>query len=520
MRRRRRRKKRKRRDLPPKIGSIDRLSAKTRLGYSNSIFFGQGKQEMAWKALTSHKLWICIFLLGLWKWWQTNMSFSMVQNRQNMATNHSSSSWMDSQQKTGKETTTTTTTWWKGEEKIDSFFWNNVRGVNSMWKINNLCYSPKRGSWVVYKVDAKLLPKFVQDSPKLVTLEHPLQVSFNNTKWIGGVSLLYDDLRMEESGAHLYFHLLPVLSGWRMAKERWPIESISVVFRHLKTRKAADKQLLDLVLYHVPRKQLVELDSSEMSRYDVICWEHAIRVDQSYVSTADSFMFSIYLKELVKDKYGIDIPQHCKKNNKGHPQVWIIQRRVKARQILNIEQLVQFLESKGISRENIRVFDSPNAACSSTGCFGYAVCDDITQQSQLTCRKSGHRLEEDIELFSQITFLISIHGAGNVHYLWMPPGAHVVEIFPYHFLPTKVYETFANTSGLKYFQYQVEDSSVYLEKMEKRTHNFTVHQCWSDNSCRPKVKQLPVYLPLEDQSKLSNVLEKALKSWQRECHQR
>ncbi|EME29092.1 uncharacterized protein Gasu_34830 [Galdieria sulphuraria] len=389
-----------------------------------------------------------------------------------------------------------------------------------MWKIKNLCYAPKRGSFVVYKNDVKLLPKFVRDSSKLVQLNHKPQLS-SNIKWIRGVSLLFDDLRMEESGAHLYFHLLPVLSGWRMAKERWPVENISMTFQHLKTRKPADKQLLDLLLYHTPEKQMVELNHSRMTDYDAICWEHAIRIDQSYVGTADSFSFSLYVKQLVQDKYRIQIPQHCKHTEIDKKnQVWVIQRRVRARQIINIDDLIQFLENRGISRENIRVFDSPNAVCSSTGCFGYPVCDDITESSKQTCRKSGHRLEEDIKLFSQITLLLSIHGAGNVHYLWMPPNAHVVEIFPYHFLPTKVYETFANLSNLKYFRYDVKDSTVYLENMEKRTHNFTVHQCWSDNSCRPKVKQLPVFLPLEDKGNLAILLEKVIESWKSTCNQR
>ncbi|GJQ15236.1 hypothetical protein GpartN1_g7027.t1 [Galdieria partita] len=469
--------------------------------------------------ITSHKLWTCIILLGLWKWWQTNVSYLMIRRDDNtnlFAAYHSPVTGLSLPQPTCRETTE----WWQGEQEIDNFSWNNVRGVNTIWKVKNLCYAPKRGSFVVHKDDYKLLPKFVRDSPKLVQLNNKPQSSAN-TKWIPGVSLLFDDLRMEESGAHLYFHLLPVVSAWKMAQERWPTENISMTFRHLKTRKQADEQLLDLSLYHIPEKQIVELNQSRMTDYDAICWERVIRIDQSYIGTADSSAFSVYLKKLVQDKYGIQIPKHChhiKRDKKN--QVWIIQRRVRARQIMNIDQLIHFLEHKGIYRENIRVFDSPNAVCSSTGCFGYPVCDDITEHSKQTCRRSGHRLEEDIELFSQITLLISIHGAGNVHYLWMPPDSHVVEIFPYHFLPTKVYETFANLSTLRYFRYDVEDPTVYLENMEKRTHNFTVHQCWSDNSCRPKVKQLPVSLPLEDKSSLASLLEKVIESWQSTCTQR
>lgn len=472
---------------------------------------------MLWNTtlITSHKLWICIFILGLWKWWQTNISFLRIQNDSD-STTFSTHSVLFSPPVTSRETTT----WWQGEDKIDSFFWKNVRGVDNIWKINGLCYAPKRGSLVISQNDANLLPKFVRDSPKLLKLGDEKPQLSSNIQWIRGVSLLFDDLRMEESGAHLYFHLLPVLSGWRMAKERWPVENISVIFRHLKTRKPADRQLLDLVLYHIPKEQIVNLNDSRIAAYDTICWENAIRIDQSYVGTTDSVAFSAYLKELVKDKFGIQIPKHCRNVAKGKQnQVWIIQRRVRARQILNIDQVIQFLERKGVSRRNIRVFDSPNTACSSTGCFGYPVCDDITEQSKLTCRKSGHRLEEDVELFSQITLLISIHGAGNVHYLWMPPGSHVLEIFPYHFLPTKVYETFANSSNLKYFRYNVEDPTVYLEHMEERTHNFTVHQCWSDNNCRPHVKQLPVFLPLDDNTSLAVLLEKVVTSWQHTCSQ-
>eukprot|EP00871_Galdieria_phlegrea_P001559 jgi/Galph1/2403/GphlegSOOS_G1037.1 len=408
------------------------------------------------------------------------------------------------------------TVWWQGENEIDSFNWNNVRSKNSIWKLKNLCYSKASEAFVMSRAELEKLPAFIRDSSKILQIDDKKQIS-TNVWWVPGVSLLFDDLRIEESGAHLFFHMLPVLSGWRMAKERW--NDISITFKHTQCKKESDQQLWDLFMSQVPKESIIQLNQTrKVKTHAMICWQRAIRMDQSYIGIAESPALSSYLKELIRDKYQIKIPLHCKQLEETDKyNIWIVQRRVRARQIINMDAIIDFLEQRGISRNSIQVFDSPNAVCSPCGCFGYPVCNHITEESKKTCRRKGHRLEEDIALFSKITLLISVHGAGNVHYLWMPPGAHVLEIFPYHFLPTSVYQNFANMSQLKYFRYTVTDSTIYKQQMETRTHNFTTHQCWADNQCRPKVKQLPVLLPLQGENNFLDVLEKVLLSWKNTC---
>ena len=59
--------------------------------------------------------------------------------------------------------------------------------------------------------------------------------------------------------------------------------------------------------------------------------------------------------------------------------------------------------------------------------------------------------EEQVRLMARTGVLVTMHGAGLMNEIFLPPGAAVIEIFPVH-LKHVLYERIAHYSGLYHFK--------------------------------------------------------------------
>ena len=62
--------------------------------------------------------------------------------------------------------------------------------------------------------------------------------------------------------------------------------------------------------------------------------------------------------------------------------------------------------------------------------------------------------DEQVKMFANTGVLVSVHGAGLMNQIFMPPGSVTIEIFPNH-VKHVLYERIAHYSGVYHFKVRV-----------------------------------------------------------------
>jgi hypothetical protein len=193
--------------------------------------------------------------------------------------------------------------------------------------------------------------------------------------------------------------------------------------------------------------------------------------------------------------------------------VWVVQRRVphQSRLIANIVPLKRMLRDMFGHDWNVVEFDSPNTPClggPSNACHGFYNCKLPSLTPDLNCSHSRD-IFFDVQLFSQVNFIVSVHGATLMNAMFLPKGAHVVEIFPAG-IDEFIYHDFSKRAELEYFAFR-EPNQTQLHRLFPSTPS---HECFKNSKCRHRMREEKVTISLD---KILPTLEAAHKSMLQRC---
>jgi hypothetical protein len=175
--------------------------------------------------------------------------------------------------------------------------------------------------------------------------------------------------------------------------------------------------------------------------------------------------------------------------------VWVVQRRVphQSRVIANMSALKSLLSSIFGPGWSIVEFDSPNEPCGSghNECLGFFNCKYPNLDVSNNCSHSRDILF-DVQLFSQVNFVVSVHGATLMNAMFLPRGAHIVEIFPAG-IDEYIYHEFSKRAELEYFGFR-EPNQTKLHELFPSTPSY---ECFRNSECRHKMREQKVTVSID-----------------------
>uniref|UniRef100_A0A7S1TGC7 Uncharacterized protein n=1 Tax=Compsopogon caeruleus TaxID=31354 RepID=A0A7S1TGC7_9RHOD len=389
----------------------------------------------------------------------------------------------------------------------------NRNKLDTLWSFENVCYDSIKQRFTITKEDAKLLPPFFVEDHRVETLS----TERNSTivpMWMNGTTLLSRDAHLDQTGAHFYFFLLPVATLLRHLHETSPdLEGVNVLFDNFSIPAGHDleRQLSEILFGQIPRERRLSLSKLEAQ---VTCFETLLSVGLEYSSVIQGQKDFDFMRERASEVEMVQLASDCKEPFANRAAVGILNRRVYSRRILNQRQLEVVVRQVFGPAVDIIVFDSPNVACEN-GCLGFANCLDLLRQPEevyQNCRKT-RSVADDVKHFNNLTMMISVHGAGNINYIWMPKGSHVVEIFPYG-ISDFTYQKLTNLTDLNYFAFEESNRTVFNNNFR---HLGDGSYCWKDDRCRKHIKESPVSVTMDGPQGLKRLLREVQVSWSKRC---
>mmetsp|Transcript_18098 Transcript_18098/g.31400 ORF Transcript_18098/g.31400 Transcript_18098/m.31400 type:complete len:855 (+) Transcript_18098:82-2646(+) len=442
---------------------------------------------------------------------------------------------------------------WRGREKVSPV---------DMWFVRNACYKPASKKFLVdedtYNKNIHLLRSFDRKewtepvdinsktirkdkteipNPYLGGTIAPQQIKHR----VPGVTIFCRSCQLNNTGAHFPFYILPIVSIERWAtifRKHTPLSLLlPFVPQFPQSRMHMQPKLASYAFADIQR--IIDLNATELQGYkpdDFICFDEMIAFGRDFYNMIRSSDDLAYLKQniisspispihsLVFDcsnpdqKLALSDHAHHQEPPAKHyeePVVYIMNRRVGARRIENLDEVVDMVaETTGMK---VVVFDSPNVQCpNGHGCHGFLTCDEVGKRDKHHMFDPPCKLypdvDDDIIAFNKIHFLITVHGAGEANLIFMPRGSVLVEIIPYA-LGDVSYIQMSAYADIQYFQYRETNTSI-VEAAFGADTDLSEEHIWHNKTLRFALKALPVHVSSEN---LREVVRNAHRAWYARC---
>jgi len=391
----------------------------------------------------------------------------------------------------------------------------NRNKVNTLWALSSACYDTGARKFVFHEEQLGRLPKYVQDDPKYVqATAAPIPTSAVG-RWVPGLTVLGREMHLDQTGAHFYFFMLPVTSLLYHVTQELKTPGVSVAFEeyNIPESHSLERQFADIVMKDIPPERRLSLEGFKES---LVCFEELLSVGNDYSASIRGQDDLEYLKTSASKVEMQDFVKDCADPGANHAAVGILNRRVFSRKISNIHQLKVATKQVFGANTEVVVFDSPNVPCEGTDCMGYTDCSELNKtlaKSDPSMCRTTRQVGDDIRVFNNLTFFISVHGAANMNYVWLPKGSTAVEIFPYA-ISDFTYKKLSELSGLEYIAFHDSNQTTFKSKFASLGDG---SNCWGDNDCRRFMKQSEVYVTVDGPDGIKRVLYEAVKKWKERC---
>jgi len=402
--------------------------------------------------------------------------------------------------------------------------WKGRSGhVEGMWLVRDACFEPATSSFPVRRASLRdLLEEHTKEDNWLKIVDASTQISRSQVKYrVPGVTVMSRNFAADNTGAHFTFYTIPLMGVMRFATEVLHGD-VSLVLPKarippLPHRRRLERRQFDHMFLQAQR--VLSLDApvvANMSQGNYVCFDELLSIGRNYYNIISGPEDASYARANVMATTDLHLENECYgPDHDPQDTIYILNRRVYARRILNVDEIVEAVRDVAGPGIKIKVFDSPNAACqNSRGCYGFANCEELWSRNDSTwfnppC-KTIATIDDDIELFNKITFMISVHGAGNANMFWMPRGSVLLEMFPYGVMD-RSYITLANYTQTNYFQYRERNSEIADSHFGQ---HHAEDKIWADNSMRTDIKHLPVKINVQN---FRPTLERAFAAWTKGC---
>jgi len=116
----------------------------------------------------------------------------------------------------------------------------------------------------------------------------------------------------------------------------------------------------------------------------------------------------------------------------------------------------------------------------------------------------GSSMKEQAYPLRYTDVYVSVHGAGEANYMFLPENSSAIEIFPFE-MKNMLYERHARTLGIHYFPirswikppYSKKTWTIYTDIFYEKCQNASAIE-HNENECIRMVKNADVYVPLRE----------------------
>lgn len=417
-----------------------------------------------------------------------------------------------------------------GVEYMDFWKYTNGEGIEASLAVGNLCYSLKDDVFIMDKKDkARLIHdvaslRGINASKRIPHIQNVDEIRANDVvHWIRGLTVVSTEMSLvNETGAHFIAGSVPLLSAVSFARRGLHIDAkdISVAYRVLPTRanmRPDNAMYFDLAFAEIPKKNILSLSSFKPRQgRNIVCMKKALELDRSYAYTMRSSDDTAYLRDNIVRMQKTPMADDCSHHTAGvQKTIFILSRAVHSRRWADIRSFESTCQKVFGDSTKVVVFESLDQLGAKHCQTNSSREEHLTACSLLPSSALSAPLSDHL-LFNQITFLISVHGAGNANYIYLPKGAHVVEVMPVGVQASyDMYKKLATRIGLEHFEHE-ETNRTFYDGYPLSKYNQT--QCFRDNHCRKISKQLPVPVTTSGPHSIVPLLERARDSWISRCH--
>lgn len=415
---------------------------------------------------------------------------------------------------------------------------SNIRLIS----LNDACYCTHRNKFILprehphqkeKKHKSKRFPAFVfrygaARSAQWTSPRYLAAFAEQKAVFVPGTAVFWRGRILHTSRDHLHRALVPMRSVIDLVKKtslRPDIHVVTETFESIENNNTDIAKLYDYYLGDVATNKRISL---KRIRPRLICFRRVIALGSEYENHASSARVYDHVKDLVetaeRGRLAAPLIKACRDPGANTDAIWVVHRQAARTSFGSLENLAQvetavnheLLRHDLADKVSMRVGQAPNSPCppgtAREGCYDFA-CGDA-RPADSDCIRSSSTLRE-VQLFNNMTFLITTSGPANEAFAYMPRGSHVIELVPYGFFDS-TYEHAARDAHLVYHRVQGKASQSTQPEFFQRFGDIasSPKACWADIECRAARLSRETYVDIHH---LRAVLQKAISKWRSVC---